>query len=169
MGLMGALIERGHDHRAAWTILGIDPPTTFSSICSEDFYPDALDCLHQVKDAGLKVGIAGNQPCGTASQVDALGITADFIASSADWNVSKPSAEFFDRVISAADIGPQRILYVGDRVDNDILPAQHAGLRTALIRRGPWGYLHSVLVEAKHADLRLNSLTELAAVLPGTR
>ncbi|WP_395309213.1 HAD family hydrolase [Mycobacterium sp. AMU20-3851] len=169
MGLIGALIERGHDHRAAWTILGLDPPTTSSPICPEDFYPDALDCLRRVKHAGLKVGIAGNQPRGTASQLRALGVSADFIASSADWNVVKPSPEFFERVISAADVAAHQILYVGDRVDNDILPAHHSGLRTALIRRGPWGYLHSALPEATHADLQLNSLIELAAALPGTR
>lgn len=168
MGLIGALIERGQHHRAAWAILGIDPPTTSSPIHPEDFYPDALDCLRRVHDAGLKVGIAGNQPRNTASQLEALGITADFIASSADWNVSKPSPEFFDRVISTADVAPHQILYVGDRVDNDILPARHAGMRTALIRRGPWGYLHSALPGAKHADVQLNSLTELAAALAGT-
>jgi FMN phosphatase YigB (HAD superfamily) len=31
-----------------------------------------------------------------------------------------------------------QLLYVGDRLDNDIRPAQAAGLATALIRRGPW-------------------------------
>lgn len=83
-------------------------------------------------------------------------------------NVSKPSAEFFDRVISTAGVAAHQIIYVGDRVDNDILPAHHADLRTALIRRGPWGYLHSDLAEAKRADLQLNSLIELAGALPDT-
>ncbi|MEV7971425.1 HAD hydrolase-like protein [Sphaerisporangium sp. NPDC088356] len=36
---------------------------------------------------------------------------------------------------------PDEIVYVGDHRDNDILPAKAAGLRTALIRRGPWGHL----------------------------
>jgi FMN phosphatase YigB (HAD superfamily) len=31
------------------------------------------------------------------------------------------------------------VLYVGDRLDNDIAPAQNFGIQTALIRRGPWG------------------------------
>lgn len=167
-GLIGALIERGHDHRAAWTILGIEPPTASSPISPEDFYPDALDCLHRVQHAGFTVGIAGNQPHGAASQLDTLGVAADFVASSADWNVSKPSPEFFERVISAAGVAAHQILYVGDRLDNDILPAHHAGLRTALIQRGPWGYLHSALAEAKHADLQLTSLAELGAALAET-
>ena len=165
MGLIGALIERGQDHRNVWTILETDSPTMSPPICAEDFYPDALDCLHRVKHAGFKVGIAGNQPRDTASQLETLGLVADFVASSADWNVSKPSAEFFERVISAAGVAAHQILYVGDRVDNDILPAVDAGLRTALIRRGPWGYLHSALAESTQADLQLTSLTELSAAL----
>jgi len=165
MGLIGALIERGQDHRNVWTILETDSPTTPLPVGAEDFYPDALDCLHRVKRAGFTVGIAGNQPCDTASRLETLGVAADFIASSADWNVSKPSPEFFERVISAAGVAAHQVLYVGDRVDNDILPAHAAGLRTALIRRGPWGYLHSALAESTHADLQLTSLTELGTAL----
>lgn len=169
MGVIGALIERGHDHRNAWAILGVEPPTPRSPITPEDFYPDALDCLRRVKAAGLNVGIAGNQPHDTVSQLDTIGVTTDFIASSAEWNVSKPSPGFFDRLISVAQAAPYEILYVGDRVDNDIVPAHRAGLRTALLRRGPWGYLHSARPDANVADLQLHSLTELTALLPNNR
>ena len=165
MGLIGALIERGQDHRNVWTILETDSPTMSPPICAEDFYPDALDCLHRVKRAGFTVGIAGNQPRDTVSRLETLGVAADFTASSADWNVSKPSPEFFDRMISAAGVAAHQILYVGDRVDNDILRALDAGLRTALIRRGPWGHLHSASAESTRADLQLTSLTELGAAL----
>lgn len=168
MGLIGALIERGQDHRTAWAILGVDPPTARSPICPEDFYPDALDCLRRVKACGLSVGIAGNQPHNTVSQLDALGVAADFIASSAEWNVSKPSPGFFDRLIDVAQVAPDEILYVGDRVDNDIVPAHRAGLRTALLRRGPWGHLHCARPEASIADVQLHSLTELTDLLPGS-
>lgn len=168
MGLIGALIERGQDHRTAWPILGVDPPTARSPISPDDFYPDALDCLRRVKACGLSVGIAGNQPHDTASQLDALGVAADFIASSAEWNVSKPSPGFFDRLIGVAQVAPQEILYVGDRADNDIVPAHRAGLRTALLRRGPWGHLHCARADANIADVQLHSLTELTALLPGS-
>ncbi len=35
---------------------------------------------------------------------------------------------------------PSEVLYVGDRLDNDVLPAKSAGMQAVLIRRGPWGY-----------------------------
>ena len=69
--------------------------------------------------------------------------------------------EFFTRVIDVAGVPAEEILYVGDRVDNDVIPARASGLRTALVRRGPWGYLHAERPEAAQADVIVSSLTEL--------
>lgn len=165
MGVIGALIERGDDHRSAWPILGIDPPSTYPDITEVDLYPDALDCLRAAKESGRLVGIAGNQPRGVVTTLETLGLRADFVASSADWGVAKPSPEFFERVISTVRLCAHEIMYVGDRLDNDVLPAHAAGLRTALLRRGPWGHLHAQHVQSKVADLQLDSLDELTAVL----
>ena len=165
MGLIGASIERGDDHRSVWEILGISPPTTPHKITPADLYPDALDCLRAAKQAGFIVGIAGNQPTGAVDQLRVLDFSADFVASSAEWNVSKPSTEFFSRLTRAAQLEAHQVMYIGDRIDNDILPAKFAGLRTALIRRGPWGYIHARRPEAELADLQLNSLAELTLVL----
>ena len=34
---------------------------------------------------------------------------------------------------------PANLAYVGDRIDNDVLPALAAGMRAVWLRRGPWG------------------------------
>jgi FMN phosphatase YigB (HAD superfamily) len=52
--------------------------------------------------------------------------------------VTKPDLGFFRKMIEVSPVGPGETLYVGDRLDNDIIPAARAGLRTALINRGPW-------------------------------
>jgi FMN phosphatase YigB (HAD superfamily) len=77
----------------------------------------------------------------SAELLGALDLPVDQIATSGEWGVAKPSAGFFERVIDMAPASPQQILYVGDHRDNDTVPAKAAGLHTALIRRGPWGYL----------------------------
>ncbi|WP_434992243.1 HAD family hydrolase [Arthrobacter sp. Ld5] len=161
MGLLGALIARDEDHRRVWDLVGVERPAEPPPIERADLYPDALDCLRAARDAGLVVGIAGNQPRGVESQLHEFGFAADFIASSAAWGVTKPSAAFFARIVQAARLDAGEILYVGDRLDNDILPARQAGMRTAFLRRGPWGYLHAHRPEVGLADLRVGSLSEL--------
>ena len=161
MGALGAVIERGDDHRMVWDVVGVEAPTGFPRITGDDLYPDALPCLRSLRAAGLAVGIAGNQPAGAEEQLRAAGFEADFIASSAAWGVAKPSSAFFDRVVVEADRPAGAILYVGDRLDNDVLPARAAGMRTAFIRRGPWGVIHAQRDEVALADLRVSSLAEL--------
>jgi FMN phosphatase YigB (HAD superfamily) len=46
---------------------------------------------------------------------------------------------------------------VGDRVDNDVLPALACGMEAVHIRRGPWGLLH----ETPEGARRIDSLLEL--------
>jgi FMN phosphatase YigB (HAD superfamily) len=68
-----------------------------------------------------------------------LDLPADMIATSDDWNAVKPDASFFRAVIDSAPCDAGGIVYVGDRLDNDLRPAKEAGMRAAFIRRGPWG------------------------------
>jgi FMN phosphatase YigB (HAD superfamily) len=58
------------------------------------------------------------------------------------------------------------VLYVGDRLDNDIRPAQRAGLATAWVRRVPWGYL---LRDAEVETRYLFDVTGLAELPELTR
>lgn len=165
MGTLGALIERDEDHRQVWQRLGLEAPASSPPITSIDLYPDAVECLQAARAAGFVVGIAGNQPAGAVAGLSSLGFEADFVASSAGWRVEKPSPAFFERVVREAGVTPGEVLYVGDRLDNDVLPAGAAGLRTVLLRRGPWGHIHAGRPQASVADLRLDSLDELAEQL----
>lgn len=164
-GVVGALIERGEDHRHVWDILGVARPTPWGPLGRGDLYPDALDCVAAARRAGHTVGIAGNQPDGVEEALHTAGLEADFIASSAAWGVAKPAPEFFARVIAEANVPAAAILHVGDRLDNDVLPARAAGMRTVHVRRGPWGHIHAQRPHSEQADLKVNSLGELAEIL----
>jgi FMN phosphatase YigB (HAD superfamily) len=87
------------------------------------------------------------------------------IGTSDGWGVEKPSAAFFDRVVVEAGCPAGQVLYVGDRLDNDIRPAQAAGLPTALVRRGPWGYILEDPAVAGRCLFRLMSLAELPGLV----
>src|SRR5690606_34540414 len=113
-----------------------------------------------LRQAGFRVGIAGNQPPGVAEALKALSLGADFIATSAQWGVSKPEAEFFARVLAATGAAPAEIAYVGDRIDNDVEPARAAGMRPVFLPRGHWGEVHDL--RERGDCLRITALTELA-------
>lgn len=164
-GVLGAVIERGEHHNRVWDVLDVAKPAKAPIIRGVDLYPDALECLRAVRHAGLIVGIAGNQPAGAEAELRASGFEADFIASSAEWGVSKPSPEFFSRVIESSRTSPEHIVYVGDRLDNDVLPARAAGMQTILIRRGPWGYLHAQRPDAILATARIDTLAEITSAV----
>jgi FMN phosphatase YigB (HAD superfamily) len=69
------------------------------------------------------------------------GAPADVVASSASWGVEKPDPRFFARIVAESGFLPAEIAYVGDRVDNDVIPAAEAGMVAIHLRRGPWGLL----------------------------
>ncbi|HSJ44757.1 MAG TPA: HAD family hydrolase [Euzebyales bacterium] len=117
--------------------------------------------LEGLREAGLTVVVAGNQPARRRRQLVDLGLPADVIATSDDLGVDKPAPGYFARVCALAGAPPERVLHVGDRVDNDVVPARHAGLRTAWLRRGPWGLLQRPPVDGP-PDLMLVALSELA-------
>jgi HAD superfamily hydrolase (TIGR01549 family) len=138
-------------------------------IDAADLYPDVIPALTRLRAGGLWVGVAGNQTARAAALLRALNLPVDAVATSGEWGVVKPDAAFFDRVAEYAPGKRGEILYVGDHRDNDLIPAHAAGFRTALIRRGPWGYLWADEPGVQQtADWVVDSLTELADVLAST-
>jgi FMN phosphatase YigB (HAD superfamily) len=130
-----------------------------------DVYPDSAAALARLRAGGLRVGIAGNQPAGAAAAVADLVAPGDFVATSAEWGVSKPDPAFFARLVAELGLEPGEIAYVGDRVDNDVVPAAAFGLVAVHLRRGPWGVIQAAWPEASRAALSAGSLDEIAAAL----
>jgi HAD superfamily hydrolase (TIGR01662 family) len=158
-----AAVKPGFDFKAARAQRDAEGKTFV--IGPQDLYPDAIDVLRALKARGYFIGIVGNQPTSAEAMLRESGLPADYIATSEGWGVSKPDPAFFARVIEAADLEPQQIAYVGDRVDNDVIPARAAGMWTFLIRRGPWGRAQWTWPEANEAHHRIESLGELLGPL----
>ena len=73
--------------------------------------------------------------------------------------------EYLERVIAEGGFAPDETAYVGDRLDNDVLPAVDAGMTGVFIRRGPWGIIHAQRPEVERATHRIGSLDELPPLL----
>jgi HAD superfamily hydrolase (TIGR01549 family) len=175
--MFGAVIASGRDYREVFQHFrpgfNLDTerelravagqPETFSE---DDLYADARPCLAALQTMGLWVGVAGNQTSRAGAILRDLKLPTDLVATSEDWGVSKPDAAFFEAVVRAAPCPADQIVYIGDRLDNDLKPAKTVGMRTIFVRRGPWGYVweqHPDLADA--ADWRVKSLGELPALL----
>lgn len=175
--LVGAVVAQGMDNAEALRLVrpGVDVAAEYrareaagrgESLDEADLYEDVRPALTTLRQRGVRVVIAGNQTVRAGELLRGLDLPADVVATSGEWGVAKPQAEFFRRVVEVAQAPPQRTVYVGDHPANDVFPAKEAGLRAAHIRRGPWGHLWAddpAVIAA--ADWRIDSLGELAALL----
>jgi FMN phosphatase YigB (HAD superfamily) len=169
---IGVTMERGQSLRRVFEIFrpGLDPGMARKlrvqqgwtyDFTAQDLYPDAIPCLTALRARGYKVLIAGNQPIEAEAALARLDVPADVIASSGGWGVSKPDPRFFAKVIEAAGEPADAIAYVGDRLDNDVLPTLAAGMTSVFVRRGPWGWMHAERPEIEKAHIRVESLLDL--------
>ncbi|MFJ2392852.1 HAD family hydrolase [Streptomyces sp. NPDC087843] len=176
--MFGAVIAQGRDYRDVFQEFqpGFDlyeqrearaaagQPEHFGE---EDLYPDVRPALTQLRADGLWLGIAGNQTIRAGKILRELfSDDVDLIGTSDDWGAIKPDIAFFDRVAEVVPFEVEEILYVGDRVDNDLRPAVAAGMPTALVRRGPWATIQWNGQEAKELPtFRVESLLELSGLI----
>ncbi|WP_407319408.1 HAD family hydrolase [Isoptericola halotolerans] len=159
------LARPGIDLPAEITRWAVDDPDDLrENFDADDLYDDVRPALAALRDAGYAVVVAGNQPPQARRALESMDLPVDSIRTSDEWGVEKPDPVFFARVADLTGVRPSEIAYVGDRLDNDVLPAADAGMRPVLIRRGPWGYLHAARPEAARVDV-VDSLHELPARL----
>jgi HAD superfamily hydrolase (TIGR01509 family) len=164
---LGAVIERRDDRRNVFELLGIERRIDHIPYDREDLYADSVPCMSALRENGYTLALVGNQPARTESFLRECGLEVALVASSDSWGVAKPHPEFFRRVVEWLNVPPQQIAYVGDRIDNDVLPANEAGMISVFLRRGPWGTLQADWPEAQQAVVRINSLAELPEALNG--
>ncbi|MGA2531229.1 MAG: HAD family hydrolase [Acidimicrobiales bacterium] len=173
---LGATITAREDHRRTFDLIvpGFDFEHEQQAkeaagyrwrVVAEDFYPDAIASITELRALNFKIGIAGNQPASIEEMLTGLGLPVDFVITSGSLGVEKPSSAFFEQIARTAEREPERIAYVGDRLDNDVVPAARAGMMAIFIRRGPWGYLHANWPEIEFAHARIDGLDEVARVV----
>jgi HAD superfamily hydrolase (TIGR01662 family) len=169
LAALGSVIARGGEHRDVFPIFGADDwqlrmasvEGAYGGFAEDDLYPDALRALEALRERGFRIAIVANQPASRADELRAIGVDAEVLAMSEQLGVAKPSPEFFARALDLmGSPDPASVAYVGDRVDNDLLPARAAGMRAVWIRRGPWGVIQHP-PEGTRSALTVDTLDEL--------
>ena len=127
---------------AVFTALGL--PSDYWMQASDkldetDFYTassqpaDTLKHLHKKLQISLFTNYRPNK---ISRLLQAINVNEDWfshILSGDDVTERKPALAGFYRLIELSAESPEHILYVGDRVNVDIVPAKQLGLRTALL------------------------------------
>ncbi|MGN7453643.1 HAD family hydrolase [Paenibacillus pasadenensis] len=100
-------------------------------------FPDALGILKRLR-RDYRIGIIANQSAGTADRLRSYGLLEhiDEVFASAELGLAKPDPKLYEYALQATGCPPERSLMVGDRIDNDIVPAKHLGMRAVWVRQG---------------------------------
>ena len=130
----------------------------------EALYPGAKECL-RVLEKKYKLGIIANQIPGAEKRLEDMGIRRffDLIVTSAEEGVAKPDPEIFRLALTRAGCTPDQAVMIGDRIDNDIVPAKQIGMKTVRIRQG-MGKYRNIRGDAETPEYEIDSLSELLSI-----
>ena len=122
----------------------------------------------QILDAqnGIVYTPGGNCTIRTLKALEKYGLLKyiDLVISSAEENVSKPDRRIFEIALNRGGCLPDRAVMVGDRIDNDVIPAKKLGMHTVWIKQG-YGKYWNITNDIETPDCSVDSLTELCKIL----
>lgn len=131
----------------------------------EILYHDAAACLAILRQK-YNIGIIANQDYGTEERLTRYGILPyiDVVVASAEEGVAKPDRRIFQIALERSGCPPEQAVMIGDRIDNDILPAKALGMKTIWVKQG-FGQYWTIQHETEQADCVVESLSELLEIL----
>jgi HAD superfamily hydrolase (TIGR01662 family) len=98
-------------------------------------HPDSLRLLAELRGRGLRIGLISNtftpgrflQP---QLEESGIGAAVDVFVFSADHGKRKPDPSIFQAALAELGAAPEQAIFVGDRLDKDILGAKTVGMVT---------------------------------------
>jgi HAD superfamily hydrolase (TIGR01662 family) len=100
--------------------------------------PEIDGLLRELTERGLKLGIVANQPEAVVPRLERAGIARLFAYTgiTGTTGLRKPDPRAFTAAAEALGVMPADCIMVGDRIDNDIVPAKALGMAAILFRSG---------------------------------
>ena len=124
-------------------------------------YPEAEKVLDQLFRT-YKLGIIANQNAGSELRLKQYCLRQyfDVIVASAEAGVKKPDPRIFRLALEQANCEPEQAAMIGDRLDNDIFPANALGFTTVRILQG-YGRLQVPKSAEYEPDFTVDTLMQL--------
>ena len=144
-------------------LFGVNMPKWESQY--EMLFDDTELCL-RVLSSKYKIGIIANQDYGTENRLINFGIRQyiDVIIASAEEGVAKPDKRIFELALNRTNCKAEHAVMIGDRIDNDIIPAKEMGMKTVWIKQG-MGKYWKISNDYENADFVIDNLSELLTIL----
>ena len=134
---------------------------------SEDefLYPETVSTLDTLSKR-YKIGIIANQLPGTQERLNKMGIGEYIclVVSSAEAGIVKPNPAIFRLALEHADCAAENSVMIGDRLDNDIIPAKQLGMHTIWVRQG-FGGMADIKNTATIADHTVRNIGDILLYL----
>lgn len=123
--------------RATWQYFAQTAPRPLWTNEGVSLYPETIDILEKLSQ-NYRLGIIANQSGSVKELLKEWGISSYFqlIILSEEVGVCKPDLRIFKLALEESGIPADKAVYVGDRYDNDILPAKSLGMYTVRILTG---------------------------------
>ena len=143
--------------------LGVQLPKWYNE--DEILYQDTAKSLEMLSSK-FKIGIIANQELGTKERLEKYGILQyiDLVVASAEEGVAKPDRRIFEIALQRSDCKPSQAVMIGDRIDNDIVPAKLLGMHTIWVKQG-FGQYWNVQGEDEKPDYIVNHIKEICDIL----
>ncbi|MGT2711226.1 HAD family hydrolase [Streptococcus oriscaviae] len=103
----------------------------------EALFPSVKSVL-KILGKKYRLGIIANQGKDLRYRLEQFGILDGFevIVCSAELDLYKPDVKIFLYALEEAGASPSQSIYIGDRVDNDMIPAKMLGMKTIRVKQG---------------------------------
>lgn len=130
---------------------------------SEDefLFPETISTLNALSER-YKIGIIANQLPGINKRLNKMRL-AQYISltvSSAEEGVAKPDPAIFELALERAGCTAENTIMIGDRLDNDIIPAKRLGMYTIWVRQG-FGGMADIKNAENIADYTVKNIGEI--------
>lgn len=112
--------------------------------------------------ATYRLGIAGQygkELLDTLAQHNLLDCFAVHLTQD-DYAITKPDPRYYEQILARCQMKAEETVMVGDRIDNDVIPARQVGMKSIRIRLG----LHrnqEARYPEEHPDIEISSVSQL--------
>ena len=137
-------------------------------IASIKTYDDVKPCLKKLKERGIKTAIISDGiPLKQYEKILRLDIDdlIDLTVISDEIGIRKPNPKLFDHCLRKFGVNGPETIYVGDRIEKDIIPANLCQINSTLIHRGGKYDMKINVPREAQADYEISNLDELFDII----